>query len=59
MHSQGSQLDESIQLALSNALSRLPFLKSEERLALVNEYREWLQDKTFSEEVMILRDSKP
>ena len=55
---QKAQIEKSISLAIGNAINRLPLLSKEDRLAVVNEYKEWLVDKEIKEEVMILKEIK-
>ena len=46
-----SQAMKSVEVALDNALARLNQLKGKDRLAFLNEYKEWLGGDKITEQV--------
>ncbi len=48
----------SVEMSLNNAVDRMRILKGKDRLALINEYREWLTTPNIEEEVLIIRNMK-
>ena len=51
MSLKASQAMKSIEVALDHALARLNNLEGEDRIALANEYKEWLADDELKEKV--------
>ena len=52
---ESENVNESIQLAIDNAISRLHLLEGRNRWAIVNEYKEWIADATIKEEIWSMK----
>ena len=48
------RIEESITESLINVLSRASVLEGKDQLALAKEYKEWLNNKPFSQEILVI-----